>query len=146
MDNSEQMWKAARHAGEAADRMQQAAGSAEDSARRIAHLLEDGYGGRGIQLIEQLENARGGYHQALADVRACIELSVRRGEHSEAEAAAGINAVEALMRESSPFGPERYVSEYLERGANGEVTLVRRPLNDYPAWAEEFLRYMGMLS
>lgn len=95
--NEELLNRAARTASDAADRMVSAASSADDSARRIAHLLEDGYGGRGLQLIELLENARGGYHQALADVKARIERMVERGEHSEAEASAGLNAVRELM-------------------------------------------------
>lgn len=141
--DSEQMWKAARHAHEAADRMVSAASSADDSARRIAHLLEDGYGGRGLQLIELLEEARGGYHQALADVKARIELSVAQGEHSSAEASAGLNAVEALMREVSCSAPERFVVEYLENGANGP-TLTRRAWAEFPTWAEPLLKAMGV--
>lgn len=97
MSDSEQMWRAAHHARETSDRMVSAASSADDAARRIAHLLEDGYGGRGLQLIELLEEAKGGYHQALADVKARIERMVERGEHSEAEASAGLNAVRELM-------------------------------------------------
>lgn len=94
--NEELLNRAARTASDAADRMVSAASSADDSARRIAHLLEDGYGGRGLQLIELLEEAKGGY-QALADVKARIERMVERGEHSEAEASAGLNAVRELM-------------------------------------------------
>lgn len=95
--DSEQLSRAARTAADAASKLERAASSADESARRIAHLLEDGYGGRGLQLIELLEEARGGYHQALADVKARIERMVERGEHSEAEASAGLNAVRELM-------------------------------------------------
>jgi hypothetical protein len=42
---------------EAATKMDQAADRAEEAARRIACLLEDGYGGNGIRLIEALEAA-----------------------------------------------------------------------------------------
>ncbi len=40
---------------EAADRMQQAAERMEAAAHRIALMLEDGYGGNGLKLIELLE-------------------------------------------------------------------------------------------
>lgn len=96
--SDEQMWRAAHHARESADKMQSAASSVDESARRIARLLEDGYGGRGLQLIELLEEARGGYEQALADVEARIKRMVERGEHSQAEASAGLNAVDELRR------------------------------------------------
>lgn len=39
----------------AAERAQDAANRMEESARRIAFLLEDGYGGNGLRLIELLE-------------------------------------------------------------------------------------------
>jgi hypothetical protein len=50
-------WDMVRRIEAAADRMAQAAQQCEDNARRIAHMLEDGYGGNGVRLIELLENA-----------------------------------------------------------------------------------------
>lgn len=46
---------AARVMKEAADKAAYAAGVMEEAARRIAVLLEDGYGGNGVRLIELLE-------------------------------------------------------------------------------------------
>lgn len=40
---------------EAADKMSQSADRMESAAQRIASLLEDGYGGNGLRLIELLE-------------------------------------------------------------------------------------------
>ncbi len=55
--SDESMWKAVHRMEATADRMNQAADRAEEAARRIAHLLEDGYGGNGLRLIELLEAA-----------------------------------------------------------------------------------------
>lgn len=43
---------------DAADRAQAAADRMEAAAHRIALLLEDGYGGNGLRLIEALESAK----------------------------------------------------------------------------------------
>lgn len=43
---------------DAADKMTLAADRMEEAARRIALLLEDGYGGNGLRLIEALEKAQ----------------------------------------------------------------------------------------
>lgn len=50
--------RAARRLEEATKSAQQAAEQMERAAQRIAHLLEDGYGGNGLRLIEALENAK----------------------------------------------------------------------------------------
>ena len=55
MINEEQMWKAAHRMSEAADQAQRAADRMEEAVQRIAHMLEDGYGGNGPLLIELLE-------------------------------------------------------------------------------------------
>lgn len=55
--NDESMWKAAHRMDAAADRATHAANRIEEAAQRIAFLLEDGYGGNGLRLIEALENA-----------------------------------------------------------------------------------------
>lgn len=55
MMNEEQMWKAAHRMSEAADRADRAADRMEAAAQRIALMLEDGYGGNGLRLIELLE-------------------------------------------------------------------------------------------
>ena len=55
--NDESVWKAVKRMDDAADKMQRSADRAEEAARRIAHLLEDGYGGNGLRLIEALESA-----------------------------------------------------------------------------------------
>jgi hypothetical protein len=51
-------WKAVHRMEEAASRASQAAASMEAAAQRIAFLLEDGYGGNGLKLIELLEEAK----------------------------------------------------------------------------------------
>ena len=56
--NDETMWRAVHRMDAAADAASRAADRMEEAARRIAHLLEDGYGGNGLRLIEALENAR----------------------------------------------------------------------------------------
>lgn len=43
---------------EAADKAQAAADRMEAAAHRIALMLEDGYGGNGLRLIEALENSK----------------------------------------------------------------------------------------
>lgn len=53
--NEEQMWKAAHRMSEAADKAERAADRMEAATQRIAHMLEDGYGGNGLRLIELLE-------------------------------------------------------------------------------------------
>lgn len=58
MLTDENLWKAVHRLEAAADRMSQAADRAEEAARRIAVLLEDGYGGNGLRLIELLESAQ----------------------------------------------------------------------------------------
>lgn len=55
--SDESMWKAVHRMEAAVDRLNQAADRAEEAARRLAHLLEDGYGGNGLRLIELLEAA-----------------------------------------------------------------------------------------
>lgn len=56
--SAEDMIWVARRMSEAADRAQSAADRIEAAAHRIALLLEDGYGGNGLRLIEALEMAR----------------------------------------------------------------------------------------
>lgn len=53
------MWKAVHRVEAAADSVSRAADKMEEAARRIAHLLEDGYGGNGLRLIELLEGDKG---------------------------------------------------------------------------------------
>jgi len=50
-------WQMVHHIEEAASKMSNAADRMEEAARRIAYLLEDGYGGNGIKLIQLLEDA-----------------------------------------------------------------------------------------
>ena len=49
-------WAAVHRLEAAAQRMSDAAQQMEQAAQRIAYLLEDGYGGNGLRLIELLEN------------------------------------------------------------------------------------------
>lgn len=56
----EQMWKIVHRMEAAAEKAAQSAQMMENAAQRIAFLLEDGYGGNGIQLIELLTNAQEG--------------------------------------------------------------------------------------
>ena len=50
----DQIWKAVHRIEEAADKASRAAETMENAAQRIAILLEDGYGGNGLRLIELL--------------------------------------------------------------------------------------------
>lgn len=52
-------WKAVHAMQAAADKISRAAQQMEDAANRIAFLLEDGYGGNGLRLIELLEKQNG---------------------------------------------------------------------------------------
>lgn len=56
--NEEQIRRAASRMEEAAEQATRAADRMEESARRIAHLLEDGYGGNGLRLLEALDEAK----------------------------------------------------------------------------------------
>lgn len=58
MISDEYMMKAAVRMQDAADRSERAADRMEQAATRIAHLLEDGYGGNGLRLLEALENVK----------------------------------------------------------------------------------------
>jgi hypothetical protein len=51
----DQIWKAVHRMEEAAARSERAAQTMETAAQRIASMLEDGYGGNGLRLIELLE-------------------------------------------------------------------------------------------
>lgn len=51
-------WPMVHRLEEAAQMMSSAADRMESAAQRIANLLEDGYGGNGLRLIELLENAK----------------------------------------------------------------------------------------
>lgn len=53
--SDEQMWKAARAMREAAERAERAADRVEEAVQRLAHMLEPGYGGSALRLIELLE-------------------------------------------------------------------------------------------
>lgn len=53
--SAEDMIWAARKMSEAAEKAQNAADRIEAASHRIASLLEDGYGGNGLRLIELLE-------------------------------------------------------------------------------------------
>jgi hypothetical protein len=58
MISDEYQMKAANKMQDAAERMERAAATAEAAAQRIAFLLEDGYGGNGLKLIELLEKQK----------------------------------------------------------------------------------------
>ena len=58
MLSNEELAKAAARMEQAADKAAQAAERVEAAAHRIALLLEDGYGGNGLKLIELLEKAQ----------------------------------------------------------------------------------------
>lgn len=55
--NDEQMWKAAHAMREAAERSERAADRIEEAVQRLACMLEPGYGGSALRLIELLEAA-----------------------------------------------------------------------------------------
>lgn len=50
-----QLWRIAHHMRESAEKAERAADRMEQAAQRIANMLEDGYGGNGLRLIELLE-------------------------------------------------------------------------------------------
>ena len=52
------LWRGVHRMEAAADKAQQAARAMESAAQRITQLLENGYGGNGLRLIELLEQAR----------------------------------------------------------------------------------------
>lgn len=58
--SNEISWPMVHRMEEAASKMSNAADRMESAAQRIACLLEDGYGGNGIRLIELLEAAKTG--------------------------------------------------------------------------------------
>lgn len=49
-------WAAVRRVEAASDRIESASSRAEDAAHRLAYMLEPGYGGNGLRLIELLES------------------------------------------------------------------------------------------
>lgn len=53
----EQIWKAVHRMEAAAEKASQSAQMMENAAQRIAFLLEDGYGGNGVRLIELLDRS-----------------------------------------------------------------------------------------
>lgn len=53
--NDESLWKAVHRMEEAAERITRAAEQADQAVQRLAYMLEDGYGGNGLRLIELLE-------------------------------------------------------------------------------------------
>lgn len=55
--SDDQMWKVAHHMRESAERSERAADRIEEACQRLAFMLEPGYGGNGLRLIELLENA-----------------------------------------------------------------------------------------
>ncbi len=56
--NTEEMRRAAQVADAAADSMRRSASSVEEAVTRVAQLLESGYGGNGLRLIELLEQVQ----------------------------------------------------------------------------------------
>ena len=50
------MWRAVHRMEAAAEQVRREADRIEESVRRFAVLLEDGYNGNGLRLIELLEN------------------------------------------------------------------------------------------
>jgi len=52
------MWRVVHRIEAAGERIGRAAQQAEDAAQRIAAMLEHGYGGNGLRLIELLEAAQ----------------------------------------------------------------------------------------
>lgn len=56
--NTEITWPMVHRIEDAASKIERAADLMESASQRIAHLLEDGYGGNGLRLIELLETAR----------------------------------------------------------------------------------------
>jgi hypothetical protein len=73
---SETDWKAVHRMEAAADRASQAAQQSEEAARRIAHLLEDGYGGNGLRLIEALEGYNAEQKQQHQELLAALKVMV----------------------------------------------------------------------
>lgn len=55
--NDESIWRAVHRMEAAAESVSRAANQSEEAARRMAAMLEDGYGGNGLRLIELLQIA-----------------------------------------------------------------------------------------
>ncbi len=55
MLNESNLWSIAHKIKESADKAERAAERMDAAAQRIALMLEDGYGGNGLRLIELLE-------------------------------------------------------------------------------------------
>jgi hypothetical protein len=55
--SDESMWQAVHRMDAAAERMDQAADRTNEATQRMAYMLESGYGGNGLRLIELLESA-----------------------------------------------------------------------------------------
>lgn len=53
--SDESMWRAVHRMEAAAEQVRREADRIEEAVRRFAVLLEDGYGGNGLRLIELLE-------------------------------------------------------------------------------------------
>ena len=53
--SDESMWRAVHRMDEAAADARRSAESMDESVKRLAYLLEPGYGGNGLRLIELLE-------------------------------------------------------------------------------------------
>ena len=97
--NDDQMWKVAHCMSEAADKASRAADRMEEAMRRLACMLEDGYGGNALRLIELLEAAPT-RDLVLAEVKSRIDEKVRLGEASVCEASAGLNVIQEMMEMS----------------------------------------------
>lgn len=66
---------------DAAQRSSNAAQQCEDAATRIAHLLEDGYGGNGLRLIEELEGYNSIRQQEYDDILAAVRQTLEDNLH-----------------------------------------------------------------
>ncbi len=83
--SDESMWQAVHRMDAAADVARRSADRMEEAAQRIALLLEDGYGGNGLRLIEELEKANAASEVERAEAAAEIN-QLRLAEEGAKEA------------------------------------------------------------
>ena len=124
---SELNWSYVHRMEAAADRMSQAADRVEAAAQRLANMLEDGYGGNGLRLIELLERENH-IHRRMADV-----VKANTGFDSVTELVVAYNK---LTSATGILGtePKEFAIEVLTL-VNGQPFVTRRPLSEWPSWA-----------
>ena len=90
-------WAAVHRMESAASIMNNAAGRAEKAAHRMAYMLENGYGGNGIRLIELLETDQDALRVQLAEQ----DREIERFRSRDAEHVRQINQLKEKLRNTN---------------------------------------------